>query len=93
VPKTQIVLGAGFFGSNQSGDTEWSYSDIMKADSSGLEQGLDDGQRPDRQLHRHGVDEEARRLLQRLRRHHVLGIVRGHDRRSHSLYKVIQGEF
>ena len=32
VPKTQIVLGIGFFGTD-SGGTEYSYSDIMKADS------------------------------------------------------------
>lgn len=31
VPKTQIVLGIGFFGTD-SGGTEYAYSDIMKAD-------------------------------------------------------------
>jgi chitinase len=32
VPKLQVVLGAGFFGSDSSG-TEYAYSDILKADS------------------------------------------------------------
>ncbi|HEY2511562.1 MAG TPA: glycosyl hydrolase family 18 protein [Polyangiaceae bacterium] len=32
VPKTQIVLGVGFFGTD-SGGNEYAYSDIMKADS------------------------------------------------------------
>jgi chitinase len=33
VPATQVVLGAGFFGSNADGSQEWNYSDILAADS------------------------------------------------------------
>lgn len=92
VPKTQITLGAGFFGSNQSGDTEWSYSDILAADSTAWS-------KDSTTISGQTVNYTGMATMKKLADYSkgfggiMFWELSEDTTDSHSLYKVIQGEF
>ncbi|HEX4461826.1 MAG TPA: glycosyl hydrolase family 18 protein, partial [Polyangia bacterium] len=92
VPKTQITLGAGFFGSNASGDTEWSYSDILQADSTAWS-------KDSTTINGQTVNYTGMASMKKLADYSkgfggiMFWELSEDTTDSHSLYKVIQGEF
>ncbi len=92
VPATQVVLGAGFFGSNADDSQEWDYSDILKADSSAWSK---DSTTIDGQTVNYTGMASMKKLADYSKGYGGIMFweLSADTTDSHSLYKVIQGEF